>query len=61
MRNKLKYISSFIIVAIVLACCAKKLDTNPTYTVNGKTSFNTVDDYQAALLGAYARLKSADY
>jgi starch-binding outer membrane protein, SusD/RagB family len=61
MRNKLKYVSSFIIVAVVLACCAKKVDLNPTYTVNGDASFNTVDDYQAALLGAYARLKSADY
>jgi hypothetical protein len=61
MKNNLKYFIAFFAAAMVLSACKKKVDLNPTYTVNGDASFKTVDDYQAALIGAYARLKSADY
>lgn len=61
MKNNLKYFIAFFAAAMVFSACKKKVDLNPTYTVNGDASFKTIDDYQAALIGAYARLKSNDW
>jgi len=61
MKNISKYIIAFVVVAIVFGACAKKVDLNPTYTVNGDASFKTIEDYQAALIGAYSALKASDY
>lgn len=61
MKRNLKYISSFILCGALLASCTKKVDLNPTYTVNGDASFNTIEDYEAALTGAYVRLKAGNY
>jgi hypothetical protein len=59
--NKLKYITSLFIASLLLASCTKQIDLNPTYTVNGESSFTTIEDYEAALTGAYARLKANSY
>ncbi len=61
MKNNLRYFIAFFAAALILSACKKKVDLNPTYTVNGDASFKTIDDYQAALIGAYARLKSNDW
>ena len=61
MKNRITYIIVFFVGVMALSACKKKVDLNPTYTVNGDASFKTVDDYQAALIGAYARLKSNDW
>lgn len=61
MKNNLKSFIAFFAVVMILSACKKKVDLNPTYTVNGDASFKTIDDYQAALIGAFARLKANDY
>jgi hypothetical protein len=61
MKNNLRYFIAFFAATMILSACKKKVDLNPTYTVNGDASFKTIDDYQAALIGAYARLKSNDW
>jgi len=61
MKRNLKYISSFILCGVLMASCTKKVELNPTYTVNGDISFNTVEDYEAALTGTYVRLKAGNY
>ncbi|MFL5740818.1 MAG: RagB/SusD family nutrient uptake outer membrane protein [Flavisolibacter sp.] len=61
MKSKLKYFSAIVMAGSVLASCTKKIDLNPTYTVNGDASFTTIADYEAALIGTYARLKANSY
>ena len=61
MKNNLKYIVIFLFLAINFWRCNKKVDLNPTYTINGDASFKSIDDYQAALIGAYSQLKAGDY
>src|SRR5438309_5423496 len=61
MKSKFKYFSYFLMAIAVLASCTKKIDLNPTYTVNGDASFTTIADYEAALVGTYARLKANSY
>ena len=62
MKFNIKYFSISLIPALmVLSSCTKKLDLNPTYTINGDASFTTIADYEASLVGTYARLKANSY
>lgn len=57
----LRNITLAMMGALTLASCTKEVELNPTYTVNGDASFKTIEDYEAALTGAYARLKANSY
>lgn len=57
----LRNITLAMMGALALASCTKEVELNPTYTVNGDASFKTIEDYEAALTGAYARLKANSY
>ncbi len=50
----------FIFITITLYSCAKDsfVDTSPEYSINSESYFNTEDDYQQALIGAYDMLQS---
>ena len=61
MKNKLKYISSFFIGSLLFASCTKEIDQSPTYTLNGEERFQTIEDYEFALTGAYTRFLSDSY
>ena len=55
----------FIIAALVLivsvSSCTKTIDLNPTHTIDGDQAFNKIEDYEAALTGAYSRMLSVNY
>jgi hypothetical protein len=57
MKRFLLNISVFIFSGAVLVSCSKKIDLEPTNTVNGDKFFTSIDDYDFALTGAYSRLK----
>ena len=61
MKNKLKYIASFVLGALLLSSCSKEIDVNPTYTLNGEDRFKTISDYEFALTGAYSLFLSNSY
>ena len=46
---------------IVLASCKRVLDVNPEYDLDGSTRFNTIDDYDFSLQGAYSLFQSTSY
>ncbi len=46
---------------LTLGSCKKVIDIEPTHTVNGDASFTKIEDYEAALTGAYSRLLSVNY
>ena len=59
MKEMIKY--SFLIVAMLIASgCAKDsfVDIQPPYSINSESYFNTEEDYQQALIGAYDLLQS---
>ena len=45
----------------VLASCKRVLDVNPEYDLDGSTRFNTIDDYDYSLQGAYGIFRSTSY
>ncbi|HEV7620390.1 MAG TPA: RagB/SusD family nutrient uptake outer membrane protein [Flavisolibacter sp.] len=61
MKNYFKYTYLFISAGLILSSCTKKVDLNPTYTINGDASFTKIEDYEAALIGAYSKLKAGSY
>jgi hypothetical protein len=44
-----------------MLACKKVLDVNPEYQLDGSNRFNTIDDYEAALIGAYRLFQSTSY
>lgn len=59
--KKLKNIKLLILAAIIMigqSCGESFLDVNPPNQVNSETFFNSEDDYQQALIGAYDLLQS---
>src|SRR5215210_3457833 len=61
MKHKLKYISALLTGIVAVSSCSKQIDLNPTYTVNGDASFTKLEDYEAALTGAYTTLRANSY
>ncbi|MDB5207678.1 MAG: RagB/SusD family nutrient uptake outer membrane protein [Flavisolibacter sp.] len=57
MKRLLQNISILIFSGAVLVSCSKKIELEPTNTVNGDKFFTTIDDYDFVLTGAYSRLK----
>lgn len=55
------YITALLLAIVVLPACNKKIELEPTYTLNGDVAFKTIADYEAALTGAYSRLLSVNY
>ncbi len=60
-----KLIYRYIIAALVLiatfSSCTKTIDLKPTHTIDGDVAFTKIEDYEAALTGAYSRLLSVNY
>src|SRR5687768_7339895 len=54
-----------ILIAIVmmasLASCKKVIESEPTHQLDGTTRFETIEDFDFALTGAYALFRSANY
>lgn len=54
-----------ILVAIILtaslASCKKVIESEPTHQLDGSTRFETIEDFDFALTGAYALFRSANY
>lgn len=56
-----KYPVIIMLLFITLASCKKTIDIEPTHTANGDVIFTKIEDYEAALTGAYSRLLSVNY
>ena len=58
--KKMNNIKIWLLAAIVMVgqSCGEFLEVNPPYQVNSETFFNSEDDYQQALIGAYDLLQS---
>jgi hypothetical protein len=54
-----------IIIAILflsgVSACSKVLDKNPESDLDGSTRFNSIEDYEFSLLGAYSLFRDTDY
>ena len=62
MKKSYKIYSAIVLgLMITLGSCTKTIDIEPTHTANGENSFTKLEDYEAALTGAYARLLSVNY
>jgi hypothetical protein len=44
-----------------LSSCSKAIDQDPSHTIDGSQFFKTVEDYEKALVGVYARLQQDGY
>ena len=55
------YIIAALVLITVLSSCKKTIDLQPTHTIDGELAFTKIEDYEAALTGAYARLLSVNY
>ncbi len=55
-NNLLKYLATALIVTIVAASCAKKLDLFPTNDLTPETAFSTAAGYKAVLAKIYGTL-----
>lgn len=58
---KCKYILSLFMVLGLLGSCSKFIDVEPTHSIDGDFYFNSLDDVEAALIGAYAQMKSSNW
>src|SRR5262245_19519170 len=57
MKSTLKYIAGLFIAGALFSSCQKKIELDPTHTIDGDNFFNTVDEYDYVLTGDYQRLK----
>src|SRR5688500_14291563 len=58
MPYKIVFVLAFTMVSV---SCQKVLDTEPTHQLDASQRFNTLDDYESALIGAYALFQQDDY
>lgn len=61
MKQTFNYISALLTGIVAFSSCSKQIDLNPSYTVNGDASFTKIEDYDAALTGAYTALRANSY
>lgn len=54
MKNKLRYLFFFLSGALLLSSCTKEIEQDPTHNLNGEERFDTIEDYEYALTGAYS-------
>lgn len=50
-----------IIITATLASCKKVIESEPTHQLDGSTRFETIEDFDFALTGAYALFRSGNY
>lgn len=50
-----------IVIVASLASCKKVIEAEPTHQLDGSTRFQTIEDFDFALTGAYALFRSANY
>jgi hypothetical protein len=50
-----------IIITASLASCKKVIESEPTHQLDGSTRFETIEDFDFALTGAYGLFRSANY
>lgn len=58
MKRSVKYIFLLASLAVFFTACKKSINLEPITTVSGDEFFQTIDDYDFALTGAYQRLKA---
>lgn len=61
MNTTFKYISTIVLGSLLLTACKKQIDQSPTHTLDGDKRFETIEDYEFALTGAYTRLLQGSY
>lgn len=61
MRIKQLFIGLSVSCTLVLSACESVIDIEPEYALDGSQSFNSLDDYEYALTGAYARFRQVGY
>ncbi|HET6767431.1 MAG TPA: RagB/SusD family nutrient uptake outer membrane protein [Chitinophagaceae bacterium] len=57
----LRKIFAAIIITSSLASCKKVIESEPTHQLDGSTRFETIEDFDFALTGAYALFRSGNY
>jgi len=57
----LRKIAVAILITASLASCKKIIESEPTHQLDGTTRFETIEDFDFALTGAYALFRSANY
>ena len=50
-----------IVVTVSLASCKKIIEAEPTHQLDGSTRFESIEDFDFALTGAYALFRSGNY
>ncbi len=61
MKQSYKIFSVAIALLLIFASCKKTIDLDPSHTLDGDLAFDKIEDYEAALTGAYSRLLSVNY
>ncbi|MEM1406454.1 MAG: RagB/SusD family nutrient uptake outer membrane protein [Bacteroidota bacterium] len=61
MKNLYKYLLLFPALLFITGCEDEFLDEPPEYSINSENFFNSEDDYQQALIGAYDLLAGVGY
>lgn len=61
MKQSYKILAAAVALLFLFASCKKTIDLAPSHTLDGDLAFNKIEDYEAALTGAYSRLLSVNY
>lgn len=56
-----KILLAIIVVVVSLASCKKIIEAEPTHQLDGSTRFQSIEDFDFALTGAYALFRSGNY
>jgi hypothetical protein len=59
-KTYLNYTAALLLFLFSLSSCEKTIDLQPISTVDGDLAFNKIEDYEAALTGAYSTLLSVN-
>lgn len=58
---KFKIILFAVLLSASLVSCKKVIESDPSHQLDGSTRFNSLDDYDFALTGAYALFRQGNY
>src|SRR5688500_597631 len=58
---QLKKIIALLFLVSALASCKKVLELDPSHVLDGSTRFTSIEDHEAALVGAYRLFRQASY
>lgn len=60
MKRTSQYLLALLVSGFVFTSCSKTVDLDPSHTINGDNFFNTVDEYDFALTGAYRNIRASN-